>query len=276
MRKPTMVETYLLKSALLIAVLILIVLYFRYFERKNLYFPLRTIEATPEALGLDYEEVTITAEDGIQISGWFIPSGTPRATLIFCHGNGGNISHRLEKIEMFNDLNLNVLIFDYRGYGMSKGSPSEKGLYLDTEAVYEYLVDEKKILPQKIIAYGESLGGAVAIDLAGKHEMRGIIIEGTFTSVRDMAKRLLPFIPTFIYASSYDSLGKIKNVKSPKLIFHSIDDEIIPFEMGEKLFHAAPEPKEFVKIRGGHNEAFIISRDVFVKEIDEFIGKIAK
>lgn len=276
MRKPTMIGNYLMKTGFLIVVLILVFLYFRYFERKNLYFPLRTIEATPEALGLDYEDVIITAEDGIQISGWFIPSGTPRATLIFCHGNGGNISHRLEKIKMFNDLSLDVLIFDYRGYGMSKGRPSEKGIYLDAEAVYDYLINKKKILPQKIIVYGESLGGAVAIDLAGKHELRGIIIEGTFTSVRDMAKRLLPFIPTFIYASRFDSLEKIRNVKSPKLIFHSIDDEIIPFEMGEKLFHAASEPKEFVEIRGGHNEAFINSRDVFVKEIDEFVERMRK
>ncbi len=276
MRKPTIIENYLMKMGFLIVVLILVFLYFRYFERKNLYFPLRTIEATPEALGLDYEEVTITAEDGIQISGWFIPARTPRATLIFCHGNGGNISHRLEKIKMFNDLSLDVLIFDYRGYGMSKGRPSEKGVYLDAEAVYNYLINKKKILPQKIIVYGESLGGAVAIDLAGKHELRGIIIEGTFTSVRDMAKKFLPFIPTFIYASRFDSLEKIRNVKSPKLIFHSTDDEIIPFEMGEKLFHAASKPKEFVEIRGGHNEAFINSRDVFVKEIDEFVERMIK
>lgn len=276
MRKQTMIENYLMKMGFLIVVLILVFLCFRYFERKNLYFPLRTIEATPEVLGLDYEEVTITAEDGIQISGWFIPSRTPRVTLIFCHGNGGNISHRLEKIKMFNDLSLDVLIFDYRGYGMSKGRPSEKGVYLDAEAVFNYLINKKKILPQKIIVYGESLGGAVAINLAGKHEMGGIIIEGTFTSVSDMAKRLLPFIPTFIYASRFDSLEKIRNVKSPKLIFHSIDDEIIPFEMGEKLFYAASKPKEFVKIRGGHNETFINSLDVFVKEIDEFVERMRK
>ncbi|MEF9426508.1 MAG: alpha/beta hydrolase, partial [Candidatus Mariimomonas ferrooxydans] len=228
-----MAENHLIKIILVIMVFILVFLYVRYLEKRTLYFPLRTVEATPKDIGLNYEEISLYTHDGVQLSAWFIPSENPRATVLFCHGNGGNISHRLEKIKIFNALDLNVLIFDYRGYGMSTGSPSENGLYLDAETVYGYFTDGKSIPAQKIIAYGESLGAAVAVNLAGKHDLGGIIIEGGFTSVGDMAKRIFPFIPTFIYSSRYDVLEKIKDIKYPKLIFHSADDEVVPFELGE-------------------------------------------
>jgi fermentation-respiration switch protein FrsA (DUF1100 family) len=252
----------------------LIILFFliRFLEYKSLYFPLSRIEATPKDIDIDYEDVIVTTKDGIRISGWFVPAKNPRATLLFCHGNGGNISHRLEKISMFNFLDLNVLIFDYRGYGKSKGSPSEKGLYLDAEAMYQYLLN-KGFAPREIIAYGESLGGAVAVDLASRHELGGIIIEEGFTSVKDMGKKILPFIPSSIYKSGFDSLKKIKNIKSPKLIFHSADDEIVPLAFGKKLFDEAPEPKEFVQLRGGHNDAFLISQELFMGKIDSFAGR---
>lgn len=269
-----MAENHLIKIVLVIMAFILVFLYVRYLEKKTLYFPLRAIEATPKDIGLNYEEISLYTHDGVQLSAWFIPAENPRATVLFCHGNGGNISHRLEKIKIFNALDLNVLIFDYRGYGMSTGSPYENGLYLDAETVYGYLTDEKSIPAQKIIAYGESLGAAVAVDLAGKHDLGGIIIEGGFTSVGDMAKRILPFIPTFIYSSRYDALEKIKDIKYPKLIFHAADDEVVPFELGEKLFSEASEPKEFVKIQGGHNDAFLSSQDLFIKKIDSFVNRM--
>lgn len=257
---------------ILTGILILFFFFIRNLEQRNLYFPFRELESTPKDIGLDYEDVIVTTKDMVQINAWFIPSKTPLATLIFCHGNAGNISHRMEKIKIFNELNLNVLIFDYRGYGISKGSPSEKGLYLDAEAAYNYLVNKKIVPPVKIIAYGESLGGAVALDLAGKHEVGGIIIEGSFTSVRDMARRVFPFIPAFIYANKFDSLQKIKHIKYPKLIFHSIDDEIAPFEFGKTLFNAAAEPKGFVELHGGHNDAFLTSKEIFIMEMDSFIN----
>ncbi|MEF9476260.1 MAG: alpha/beta hydrolase, partial [Candidatus Mariimomonas ferrooxydans] len=150
------------------------------------------------------------------------------------------------------------------------------GLYLDAEAVYEYMKNEKGAPPERIIIYGESLGGAVAVDLASRHETGGIIIEGTFTSVREMAKKIFPFIPTFIYKSRFDSLKKIKAVKTPKLIFHSADDEVVPFELGKALYDAAEEPKEFVEIKGGHNDAFLVSGDIFSNKINEFVKKIEK
>ncbi|GBD96047.1 MAG TPA: alpha/beta hydrolase [Nitrospirae bacterium] len=266
---------YLMKIVLFVAVAIFLLFFsIRFLEKKSLYFPVRKIESVPRDTGLDYEEVFVTTKDGIEISAWFIPSESSRATILFSHGNGGNISHRLEKMKILNDLDLDIFIFDYRGYGMSKGNPSEEGLYLDAEAVYDYLVNEKKIPARKIVGYGESLGGAVIIDLASKRELGGIIIEGSFTSIRDMAKKYFPFIPAFVYRTSFDSFEKIKNIKSPKLHFHSISDEIVPFELGKKLFDNALEPKEFVELQGGHNDAFIISQDVFITGIDLFLHNL--
>ncbi len=261
---------------LIIAFLVLGFFSVRFLERKNLYFPLHIIGANPGDINLNYEEISFNTKDGISLAGWFIPSETSRATLIFCHGNAGNISHRLDKIKLFHELDLDVLIFDYRGYGLSKGKPSENGLYIDAEAVYDYLVTEKAVPPQKIIAYGESLGGAIAIDLAGRHKLAGVIVEGCFTSISDVAKQIFPFIPAFVYKAKFNALKKIKNIKAHKLIFHSIDDRIVPFKLGEKLFNAAADPKELVKLQGGHNDAFFISRNVFISKIDEFVKKTAE
>ena len=264
-----------MRIILFIAVVIfLLFLSIRFLEKKSLYFPLRKIESVPQDAGLDYEEVFVTTKDGVQISAWFIPSGEPRATILFSHGNGGNISHRIEKMKILNELNLNIFIFDYRGYGMSKGNPSEEGLYLDAAAAYDCLVNEKKIPARKIIGYGESLGGAVIIDLASKRELGGVIIEGSFSSIRDMAKKYFPFIPVFVYKTSFNSFEKIKSIKSPKLHFHAVSDKTVPFELGKKLFGNAPEPKEFVELQGGHNDAFIVSQDVYSSEIDSFIGRL--
>jgi fermentation-respiration switch protein FrsA (DUF1100 family) len=267
-----MTGTYSMKLLLVTLCAIVFLFFFiRFIEKRSLYFPFKNIEATPQDIGLDYEEIFVSAEDGVQISGWYIPSQTARATVLFSHGNAGNISHRLEKIKILHDLEVNILIFDYRGYGMSKGSPSEEGLYLDAEAVYSYLVSEKKIMPQKIIGYGESLGGAVTVNLAHKHELGGIILEGSFTSVRDMAKRYLPFIPVIVYKPSFDSSEKIKGIKAPKLHFHSLNDEVVPYDLGKKLFEAAPEPKELVQLQGGHNDSFIASQDIYTSKMKSFI-----
>lgn len=246
----------------------------RFLEHKSLYFPFRSIDATPENIGLDFEEIDIRTKDNVRLSAWFIPSRDSRAVLLFCHGNGGNISHRLEKIMILNRLGLDILIFDYRGYGKSSGRPSENGLYIDAEAVYDYMVNEKNIPPAKIIGYGESIGGPVIIDLSLKRDMGGIIIEDAFTSVNDMAKEHFPFIPAFVLKSRYNSLEKINNVKIPKLIFHSINDEIVPFEQGQRLFERAAEPKEFIKLNGGHNDAFIVSSVIYSSGIDRFVARL--
>ena len=258
----------------LIAASIVLFFYLRYFERKSIYFPSSLIETTPRDFGLMFEDIMLKTEDGIDISAWFIPAKDAVVTVIFCHGNGGNISHRLDKIRFFNNLNLNVIVYDYRGYGKSTGSPCEKGLYFDTKAVYNYLRNDKKIAPDKIIVFGESLGSTVAVDLISKEDTAGVIIEGGFSSAPDMARYMYPLIPSFIFSIKFNSTAKIKGLKIPKLFFHSKSDEIVPYALGRKLFDAADNPKEFVDILGAHNMAFFDSQDLILAKIKEFLKKI--
>ena len=175
---------------------------------------------------------------------------------------------------MLHELNLDILIYDYRGYGMSKGSPSETGLYLDADAMYEFLMNEKGHTPDQIIAYGESLGGAVAVELARSHALRGLILEGSFSSIKDIAKHYFPFIPSFILKTRYDSRGRINDITVPKLIMHSIDDEIIPFKYGVALFEASAGPKKFIILKGGHNDSFLNSREEYLLAIKAFLSEI--
>lgn len=258
-----------------IIISLLLFIFIRFLEYKSLYYPFKHIEMTPEDIGINYEDVSILTEDGVKIAGWFIPSQSPRATFLLAHGNGGNISHRLENIRIFNKLNINTFIFDYRGYGGSNGSPSENGLYLDVKAAYNYLLNNKNIAAKQIIGYGESLGGAVVIDLATRNELGGLIIESSFTSVRDIGKRIFPFIPGLLYKTKYDSLSKVLDVSCPILVFHSHGDEVVPYDLGKRLFEAAPEPKQFIDLRGGHNDAFLISEELFVREINSFLDRIS-
>lgn len=257
----------------IIIAVVLISGYIRYFEYRSLYFPMKEIEIDPSAVGLDYEDVYFETDDGVKINAWFVPVPLKdsRFTLLFSHGNGGNICHRVEKIAMLNQLGLDVFIFDYRGYGKSSGRPSEKGFYKDIEAAYDYLVTKKNIQPERIVAYGESLGGPVALELARKKKVRALIAESTFTSTMDMARALYPIFPSFLMAEKFDSLAKIKDVKIPKLIIHSKNDDIVPFSLSLKLFNVAPEPKRHLVLMGSHNSAYVDSKDVYLSGIREFL-----
>jgi len=260
----------------LIVLVIVILLSVRYIERRSIYFPMREITANPQSAGLPYEEVYFETSDKKRLNAWFIAHDKAKSTLIFCHGNAGNISHRLEKIAMFYNLGVNVFIFDYRGYGKSQGAPSESGLYADAKAAYDYLIRERRVAKEGIILYGESIGGIVAIDLAQNKDLGALITEEAFTSVKDMSAIAYPFFPYFIFSSRFDALSKIKNVRCPKLIIHSIDDEIVPFRLGEKLFAAAKSPKEFLQIRGGHNSAFLESEEQFKEGIKSFLSNLQR
>ena len=264
-----------MKIILGIALFIIIFLVsIRYIERHSIFYPMKEIPSTPEAAGLLYEDVYFKTSDNKLLNGWFIPNENAKLTLLFCHGNAGSISHRLEKILIFHNQGLNVFIFDYRGYGKSQGSPSERGLYKDSFAALSYLTDKRGISKDDIILYGESLGGAVAIDLASKVKLRALITEETFTSIKDLATIAYPFMPKFIFSSKFNAIDKIKEVESPKLIIHSTDDEIVPFYLGEKLFNAAKSPKEFLKIRGSHNTAFFDSDQKFKEGIRAFLNSL--
>ncbi|MFC1709342.1 alpha/beta hydrolase [Candidatus Omnitrophota bacterium] len=258
-----------------IIVLALGLVWLRYFEWRSLFFPTREFSYTPETFGMEYEDVFIKTQDGPTINAWFVPAKDSRYTILFCHGNGGNISHRVGKIEIFNKLGLNMFIFDYRGYGKSEGGPSEQGIYLDVQAAYNYLVKEKGISEDSIVVYGESLGAAVAVDLASRAKLKAVILEGAFTSAKDMSSEIYPFLPTFILKSKLDSLSKIKSIPIAKLFIHSSNDEIVPIRLSRKLFDAAGEPKTFKTIGGGHNTCHIDSQKEYVQSIVSFIEQIA-
>lgn len=265
-------------------VIILFILYIRYLECSTLFAPSKIIEATPADLGLSFEDIHFNTEDNVTLNGWFIPAAeavdvsrmrksTRRSTLLFLHGNAGNIGDRLGKLAFFFQMGVNVFIFDYRGYGKSQGNPTENGIYKDAVAAYEYLLTRSKdVDPKNIVAYGASLGGVVAIDLATKRELSGVIVDSAFTSARDMAKEIYPFLPSFFIQLKLDSIVKIKYVTIPKLFFHSKQDEIVPFALGEKLYRAAPSPKKFLQIRGTHVNAHTESAEEFVKGITDFLS----
>ncbi|MBI5632105.1 MAG: alpha/beta hydrolase [Nitrospirae bacterium] len=248
---------------------------FVYVRQPNmLYFPTRDIERTPASIGLSFEEVRLKTTDGLSIAAWHIPAPDAKAVLLFCHGNGGNISHRLDSIRIFHDLGLSVLIFDYRGYGRSEGAPAEKGTYLDAEAAWNFLVKDKGIDPARIVIFGRSLGSAVAAELAMRRRAGALIIESGFTSIPDLGRKYYPYMPvSLITRFHYATIDKVSSLALPKLFIHSPDDEVIPYEQGVRLFEAADGPKEFLKLHGDHNEGFLQSGDLYINGLQQFISK---
>jgi fermentation-respiration switch protein FrsA (DUF1100 family) len=233
-------------------------------QPRFLYSPVQEVACTPDGLELDFEDVVFKSSDSLRLSGWYVPAEDSEFTVLFCHGNGGNIMHRLDSINIFNNLGLNCFIFDYRGYGDSQGKPSEEGTYLDAEAAYKWLTEEKKIPPGNIIIFGRSLGGSIAAHLAGKVEAAALIVESTFTSYADIGRKFYPYLPVRWFARfSYSTIDFIKNVHCPVMLIYSRNDEIVPFEFGPELYETANEPKEFVEIFGSHNDGFLVSGEIY-------------
>jgi len=247
----------------------------RRFETMNLYYPIRELMATPAQVGMPYEEVNLTTSDNVAVHGWWIPNPkkTPDIqTILFSHGNGGNISHRLDRAQRLLAAGANVFLLEYRGYGKSAGVPSEPGMYQDAAAAYRFLTEDKKVPPQRIVLYGESLGGAIAVETALHHPVGGVILDSTFPSAVEVANLYFPWLPArLIMRYPHDSLSKIKNVHTPILSLHSPQDDIIPYALGRKLFAAANEPKQFVNLIGDHNEGYIDTGDAYIQAISVFL-----
>ena len=264
-------------AALVIGIIIIFgsqAIYLYLNQSRYVYFPTRKITANPSDIGLLYEDVTIKTTDEVNISGWYIPAEKSRAVILFFHGNGGNISNRLDLIKIFYELRLNTFIIDYRGYGRSEGEPTEDGTYLDATAAWDYLVEKKKIAPDEIIVFGRSLGGPIAAWLAMDRKTKGLILDSTFTSIKDIGAKLYPYLPVKrFFKFDYSTISYLKVVNSPVLIIHSKDDEYIPFIHAEKLFEFANEPKQFLEITGGHNIGFMTSKDIYIEGINSFISK---
>lgn len=265
-----------LLASLLLAVLVLggVVLFF---EEKLIYFPLSGMDVTPGRLGMRFEELTLAAEDGVRIHGWFFPLDPSPYTVLICHGNAGNISHRLDRVLLMQaKLQTSVLLFDYRGYGRSEGSPNERGTYRDGRAAYRYLVETRRIPASNIVVFGESLGGAVAVQLAVELPARALVLESAFTSIADVARAHFPFLPVGrLLRTRYDNLTKMASVTVPVLVLHGRRDETVPFDQGRRLFEAAPGPKAFFEIEGaGHNDTYVTGGEAYWEAWEQFLDSL--
>lgn len=240
--------------------------------------PSREVVATPSDIGLEYENLTLNTIDNEKINAWYIPANYSKSehikTVLFFHGNAGNISHRLETIKIYNQLGLNLLIIDYRGFGLSTGKPSEQGTYIDADTAWEYLIEERKLAPQEIIIAGRSLGGGVAAELAKKVRPAMLILESTFTSMTEVSAKHYPFMPTsLIVKHEYETYLKLKDIHCPMVIAHSRKDEVIPYDHSQQNFAAANEPKQFIELHGGHGGGFLLSKQLYVEGLQRALNK---
>ena len=253
--------------------IILLLMYL--FQSAFIYFPTKSLTASPADRGLEYEEVYLYTEDDLRLHGWYIPAQDARGSVLFFHGNAGNISGRLESIMIFNELRLNVFIFDYRGYGRSEGKPTEAGTYKDAIAAWRYLTEVQDENPRDIILFGRSLGGGVAAWLASEVDAGGVVLESTFTSTADLAAEIYPFIPVrWLLRIHYPVIDYIDQIRMPVMIAHSRGDEVIPFHHGRKLYEAASEPKYKMELQGGHNDGFILTGRRYLDEWDRFLTEV--
>jgi fermentation-respiration switch protein FrsA (DUF1100 family) len=251
----------------------------RRFEHNRVYRPHRELPATGAELQRPFENVFFRTSDGVELHGWFFPanpdSSRARFVILLCHGNAGNIGHRLELYRALLDAGANVFTFDYRGYGRSQGRPSEEGTYLDGQAACQWL-RQKGFSSSRIVVYGESLGGGIASELCLREPMGGLILQGTFTSLPEIGADLYPWLPVrWISRIRYDTRNKLPRIKVPVLVMHSRGDGLIGFRHSEKNFAAANEPKQFCEIRGDHNDP-TGDRTAFISGIEEFLKLVEK
>lgn len=260
-------------SAISALIVVSIVMTPHLLERMFVYFPIRQLDADPSLAGLPFEDVWLRTEDGLRLHGWFVPREGARVTLLVLHGNAGNIGHRVAWIEMVRGASAHVLIFDYRGFGRSEGKPFEEGLYRDARAAYGWWEAARGRSGEKLVLLGESLGGAVATELATRAPVAGLIVQSSFTSARDMARTMLPLgLLQPLAGVRFDSAARISNLRCPKLVIHGDRDEIVPFRLGRRLFELAAPPKEFYTVAGaGHNDLPWVGGAEYIRRIARFL-----
>ena len=261
----------------LLAACLLIVLMLRWFEHSQVYHPDRALTATGAELSRPFEDVFFKASDGVALNGWFFPASTNshrrHLAVLVCHGNAGNISHRLDTCVALLSTGVSVLVFDYRGYGRSEGRPSEEGTYRDAQAAHAWL-RKKGFAGTNIIAFGESLGGGVAAELALREPIGGLVLQSTFTSIPDMGEELFPWLPVrWLATIHYDTRSKLPRLHVPVLVMHSPADELVRFHHGKKNFAAANEPKLFWELRGDHNNP-LADPQHFIAGLKRFLGMV--
>jgi fermentation-respiration switch protein FrsA (DUF1100 family) len=236
-----------------------------------IYFPEAEIRAVPEQLGISPQWVFFETQDRVRLSAWYVPKEDARAVVLFFHGNGGNVSHYAHSLAVLHRLGLSSFSVDYRGYGRSEGTPSEKGTYLDAEASWQYLVRTLNVPAERIVVFGRSLGGSIAAWLARRHTPRLLVLESAFTSMRGVAAELYPWAPTtLLVGDMYDTEKFVEEARCPVLVIHSPDDEFVPYAHGLRLFERAHDPKRFLRIRGRHNTGFFESLQAYEEGLDAF------
>ncbi len=261
-----------------LGLLLLLVAMLRHFEGSMVYYPSRDLSATGRELNRPFENVRFQASDGIKLHGWFYPARPDplrkrNLVVLFCHGNAGNISHRLETCQALLETGVGVFLFDYRGYGESGGKPSEHGTYLDAEAAHAWLV-AKGFPGSDIIAYGDSLGGGVVSELAVRKPLAGLVIQSSFTNIPDLGSQLYPWLPVrWLSTIKYDTRAKLPRIHVPVLIMHSRSDELVRFGHAQRNFAAANMPKLLWELNGGHNDA-VGDRTQYLAGMQKFLGLI--
>jgi uncharacterized protein len=241
-------------------------------ENSLIYFPSVYPDGNWNPKGLAPEDAWFEAPDGVKLHGWYIPCPNARAAVLYCHGNGGNVTHRIDGLRKLRDgCGVSVLIFDYRGYGRSEGSPNEAGVYADARAARDWLAAREKIAPAEVVLLGESLGGAVAVELAARDGAKALILESSFDSLPDVAAFHYPWLPVrWAMRSRFDSVGKIADYHGPLLMAHGEADTIVPIRYARRLFAAANQPKQFILLPGhDHNTPM---PDSFYHAIREMLG----
>jgi fermentation-respiration switch protein FrsA (DUF1100 family) len=241
-------------------------------EERLIFYPVKTVDQTPRDVGLDFDDLYFTARDGVSLHGWFIPYSGAQNTILWFHGNAGNIGHRVQNLRLLHDkVKINIFIFDYRGYGRSGGEISEAGSYLDGNAAMDFLRQRYNVNPRQLVLFGRSLGAAVAAEMATRVDSMAVILESPFVSVREMARAAFPLVPLGLLLSTrYDNLEKVRRVRSPLLVLHGDRDEVVPFAQGRIVFEAARQPKRFYAIAGaGHNDTFIAGGDTYFAALRE-------
>jgi fermentation-respiration switch protein FrsA (DUF1100 family) len=266
-----------MKIVFLVACLVLFAVFLRILESRMVFYPVRYPGGYwyPERYGLSLEDCWFLTSDGRRLHGWFMADDDAVATMLWCHGNAGNISDRLDNLARLSAVAINVFIFDYRGYGRSEGAPSEDGVYADAVAAYDYLLTREDVDAGALVLFGRSLGGAVAVDLATKRACAGLILESTFTHAHDMARTMFGPVPVqWLLRSNFDSLQKIAQVKVPLLMIHGTADTVVPYKLGKKLFSAANQPKAFYEIAGAdHNDTYLVAGSAYFDTLAAFLQR---
>lgn len=246
-----------------------------FIQEKLIFFPSSTIhtELDPEKAAADH--FVLSVDEEATIDGYFFRHPEAQKTVIFFHGNGGNLTSNLGRIEALRTMGQNVAIFDYRGYGESTGRiKKESDLYADAEAVYKHILDKYSLNDEAVVFWGQSLGGAIAIEMALRHPVSKLVIESSFTSVRANTPPIFQYsVPPFLVKYKFDSLAKVPRLSIPVLIIHSTEDEMISFQNGKDLYEALPGSREIIEITGGHNDGFYNNFDEKKSEMMEFLTK---